>query len=717
MSAQFLTAVAAADPATPLVGDLTGPDVIAEVDRTVGVLASAGVAAGETVGLWAGNTAQWVIGLLATLEVGARPLLLADDSPASEVERLLSAAGGRRYLTVDSGSIAGGGLTLVGAPGEPSGTPAVVLLASSGSTDAPKIVHRSVASLVAEGRRFVSAGYVTASDTLLLPLPMSHAYALGWVAGSLLAGAGLRPVAPQAFGAVRDALADGATVMATVPGLARLLLSRLTSRSAAHPAPALRLVMAGAGYVDADLDERWSAGLGVGLSRNYGSTETGAVLAGPAGMPSGFVGVPMPGVTVTLRDDDDAVVDGPGVGQIVVGLEDGTVHEMGDLAQRDDEGRLQIIGRRRTGAVRRGARWVSTLEVSSVLSRAYGVADVVVSGRRAAAADDESLVAEYVPAGRDVTPATLAAYARANLAPYKVPNVFQPRTRLRRNSLGKSQHGVEMRLTSEAVALDAVRAYRRTELLLTFAELGALPALADGVSAVDLGERLGLDAEVVGDLLAAARELGLLTLATATKPFDATELETTIRAERAIRDGLTYDRLVAAARPALRAKTGPAETAPAGSGPAETVLAETELAETVSGGDRVAHLCDLAGVDPDQRWLEVGPMATAVDAAATVYDACFVVDAVHGPGAGADLVWLAERLRPGGRLVIEDRFVDAPGGSDPTIELSWLAAGGRAWWRLADLQPGLESVGFRIMSVTPAPESGGTVLLARLGET
>lgn len=676
----------------PTIAEMSAADVAGSVDRTAEQLVAAGVRPGETVGLRGDNRAGWLTALLALLRLDARPLLLPHDSPDVEVERLLVATPGRRCLVVPEGRE----LTWIGlaAEADPTvgGDSGDILLTSSGSTGAPKIVVRSARSLLDEGRRYVTAGLVDATDTVVMPLPMTHSYALGWVVGALLAGARVVPLPPQALGGVHNALADGATVLAVVPGLARLLLRRLARED---PPPRLRLVMAGAGYVDAALDARWAAEVGVGLARNYGSTETGAVLYGPAGLPSGYVGGAMPGVTVELRDDDPAVAD---VGEIVVTLEDGTVHAMGDLGRRDDRGGLQIIGRRSTNAVRRGARWVSTLEVRAVLANVYGVADVTVArGDGEGGDDDETLIAEYVPAGASVTPEDLATFARANLAPYKVPNAFRPRRHIDRNPVGKIPRPLCYRLTSTEVLADAVRAYRASEVVMALVELEALPALAAGVSAAELAAQLDLDSEAVAQLIAAAHVLGLVTTGEPGMPVDVTELTAAVEAEQEIRAVVDAAALAAAIR---------------------FDGAHVRRDRVTPEASRTAQVRQLAGVLPEETLGEIGsgqPRYAPPACHDQAYDVCFVVDAVHGPGCAADLVWLAHRIRPSGRVVIEDRFLDGPFPGDTTLSLAWLATGATAWWRLTDLQLGLESVGLRLDTATTVTSPDRVVVVARRG--
>jgi hypothetical protein len=363
---------------------------------------------------------------------------------------------------------------------------------------------------------------------------------------------------------------------------------------------------------------------------------------------------------------------------------------------------------------------VSTLEVAAVLGKAYGVADVCV-GAEGGDADDQDLVAEYVPAGAWITAAALTAYAKQNLAPYEVPVTFQPRAHLHRGALGKTQHPPRYRLTSRTALDEALRAYRRSEVIFALAGLGALPLLAAGASAADLANALNLDPEVTADLIAAAHDLGLLTVAGPADPAVAgppgpdqangpaspdswADLPAAAAAERAVRDSINRRDLIAAARAGMPL---PASAAGPDGWPAR-VTQVRELAG-VQQGDTLLQI----GSGPP-RYAGAGPLDP--DPPEARCDVCFVVGAVHGPGPAQDLIWLTSRLRPGGRLVIEDRYLDSPHPTDATLRLSWLARGARRWWHLSDLQAGLESIGSQVSSVTTLADPPAAVLIAHWSE-
>ncbi|WP_086771648.1 AMP-binding protein [Streptomyces bobili] len=691
------------DPDALALGDLTRRTAVDRVTELARRLRAQGVRPAQPVGLQGPNRPEWVLGLLALIAADACPLLLPADSPPAETHRLLRTAGARRTLVVDpdgadwavlTGESEGADRGLAG--GEtgsepPAHAPGTLLLASSGSTGTPKVVARSPRSVLDEGVRYHRAGLARPDDRVLVPLPLSHAYALGWLAGALVAGAHVDPVPPRAVGAVHARLRERATVLVTVPGLARVLARRRALADDA-PFPALRRVMAGAGYVDAELDALWTRALGVGVSRNFGSSETGAVLWGEPGLPSGAVGRPMPGVRVDLLDPEGRPLPGSGAaqGELAVVLEDGSTHRLHDLADRDEHGVHRILGRARRGVVRRGARWVSTMEVESVLRTAPGVADLSVTATGPDDSDDQGLTVEYVPADPELAaPRRLHAYARAELAAYKVPDSFQPRYRLRRSAVGKAQAAPVYRLAAARPDTPAEQV-----LAAALAELGLPPLLAGGAAAADLARTAGLRADVLSPVLDTACALGLLaTDSDSAGPPDAGVYPPdVVLAGRALAARVREDAADEGPRP---------PAAPAGPPPPDAGLRAA-----------VAGLLAEAAVDGTPLEIGDGGVPRSAD---TEYGACVVVGGVHGPAAR--LGSLAALLKPKGLLVVADTFVSDPltltDETSRTTVVRWLVDGHLHWWTAQELRAGLEAVGLRVEEIRAAEQAPYTILTAR----
>src|SRR5204863_2013261 len=163
----------------------------------------------------------------------------------------------------------------------------------------------------------------------------------GWLCAALGA-ASIEPLPPTALGGIVERLRDGATILALVPTLARLLVARAGDRREAFPA--LRVAMIGAGPVDASLDEAFHTAFGIRLARNYGSTETGAVIAGLPPLPPHGVGRPLDGVEARVLDTGGEEVAADGIGELHL-VVDGERYATHDLARRHDD-LIEIVGRR-----------------------------------------------------------------------------------------------------------------------------------------------------------------------------------------------------------------------------------------------------------------------------------------------------------------------------------------------------------------------------------
>ncbi|GFH38242.1 AMP-binding protein [Streptomyces pacificus] len=760
----LLNAVGRLAPDTEILPGSTASGLVAEAHRVADALKAQG-AEGEAVALRLPNGPGGVAHFLGLLEAGARPLPVGPDTPDPEVGRLLGLAGGGRVLT--PADRPGRPPRLDGTPGIPADDGPGVLLPTSGSTGAPKLVWRPERSWLSEARRYRDGVGLTAEDVLLLPVPLPHAYALGWMCGALLTGAALRPVPPTGLGEAARVLAAGATAIALVPATARLLATRqcLHARragpQAAPPAPRLRIAMAGAGPVDGPLDTLFREAYGVGLARNYGSTELGAVLSGPAGLPPLCVGAPLPGVDVRLVDRTTRAqtAEGPGILQIRTEVLPDW-HDTGDLAV-PEQGCWRILGREGT-AVRRGARWVAPLEIESVLRAHDAVQDVRVAARRRCHEGEDGLVAEVVVTDDATGEEELRAHTARQLAPYKVPDTFVLRAALPKTAVGKAAAPVRYRLTPHA--LRAARAYKASELLFALHDLGALTALAQGADLAEISAGLGCDTRALELLLDTAAALGLVSTAhqTGGPAVPADEIAAFVELEKRLsRDLVSREALAAVARTGVPRR--PFEQRPhdaelvrlyqgAMSGPsarARTVLGlrlvrprpGTRLVEVTAGpgrylerllaGDPAAggHLWQtgrLAGPvsEPVRAAVAAGRITTGPDLPHGDADICVVANSIHDPAGGARLAPLLRTLKPGGGLLVDDVFLPSgtpgtPGtpGGEPgegaELALDWLTHGGTRWPTLAALTDALAEAGADLVRDLPFEGSPCHLVLAK----
>jgi long-chain acyl-CoA synthetase len=675
---------------------------------------------GEAVALQAPNDARFLIGLLALLACGARVIVIAESAPRAEVERYLRAAGGVLLMRFgQSGVVPERVVSARAVPGMRS----QVLIPTSGSTGAPKLVERTEASLVAEGQRYRAALALHSGDRIVLPLPLHHAYGLGWLAAGLVSGAAVLPMEPHALGAVADAL-QRATVLGLVATTARLLSRRAAAGGRSHAAH-LRVAMVGASPVDAALDEAFEAAFGVRLARNFGTTETGAVLAGLPPLPPGCVGIPLPGADCRILRDGGAPCRAGEAGRLFI-RSIGDWVETGDLAARDVSGAVTIHGRAST-RIRRGARWVSPREIETALLAIPGVADAHVCGVATDAPGEERILAQIVVDGATkLDDESLLERARAQLAPFKVPDRIVRRSRLPRQANGKIAAAPRYRAAPPQALLEVARAYKRSELLFALRDLGVLDALDGSRDTYRVAERCGLDLEAAEVLLEVAEAVGLVTRDDSSSGFDAApyvELESSLSrtwttreaiadaarrgpgGRRFEREGATADfsvrycaamhgpqtrfrRALARRRAGVRSHHRVLEVTVGPGAHLDDLLRANQETDGV-----LLQLSTLAG-ESTERVIEAavrGRVRVGVPDESDLFDVCIVSNAVHGPEPGSCLSWLLDRLRPGGRLLIDDLFLPRE-GSGSEIVLDWLTHGGVAWRRLDELTTALDGL-------------------------
>jgi malonyl-CoA/methylmalonyl-CoA synthetase len=167
----------------------------------------------------------------------------------------------------------------------------------------------------------------------------------------------------------------------------------------------------------------------------------------------GTVGPPLAGVALRLVDDAGEPVEDGVVGEIEVrgpnlflgylnrpdatgaAMRDGWFRT-GDVAVREPDGYLRIVGRRATDLIKSGGYKIGAGEIENALLEHPGVAEVAVTGQ-----PDEDLgervVAWVVPSGSPPTEDELADHVARLLAPHKRPRVVHFVDSLPRNELGK----------------------------------------------------------------------------------------------------------------------------------------------------------------------------------------------------------------------------------------------------------------------------------------
>ena len=158
-------------------------------------------------------------------------------------------------------------------PASGPGAAGAVLLPTSGTTGAAKLVRRSERALLALARGASQAFGLCASDRVAFAIPLCHSYGLDLLLAALAAGACAQLHPSFQLGALRRSLRDdGISVFPGVP----VMLDAL-SRGDALAAPQLRRVLSAGSPLPLRVYERFRAISGLAIGQFYGATEFGAI--------------------------------------------------------------------------------------------------------------------------------------------------------------------------------------------------------------------------------------------------------------------------------------------------------------------------------------------------------------------------------------------------------------------------------------------------------
>ncbi|MFZ0324833.1 MAG: AMP-binding protein [Actinomycetes bacterium] len=442
--------------------------------RVAGVLHELGVKSGDRVGVQVEKSAQAVIVHVALLRLGAVQLPLNPAYTDEEVGALLSDAEPTMLIRdADRAPLPGAWAELsLGADGRGSlteaaesatpldaavvlsaGSPAA-LLYTSGTTGRPKGALLSHGNLVHNADTLVTAWGFTGDDVLLHVLPLFHTHGLFVATHCVLASGSSMVFLPRFdVDVVLSELASCSVFMGVPTHYVRLLSD---PHFGAPLTDDVRLFVSGSAPMTKATHEEFTVRTGKVVLERYGMTETSMLTSNPLDgeRRPGTVGPPLPGVDVTVKDDDDTAVPPHEIGHVLVRgpnvfegywrrpdlrssdfTGDGWFRT-GDLGRFDDEGYLELVGRSKDLVITGGMN-VHPKEVEVALDALEGVAESAVIGLP----DDdlgETVVAVVVAApGATLEEGALRSGVRRQLAGFKVPKRIVVVEGLPRNAMGK----------------------------------------------------------------------------------------------------------------------------------------------------------------------------------------------------------------------------------------------------------------------------------------
>jgi oxalate---CoA ligase len=345
-------------------------------------------------------------------------------------------------------------------PDPPRAGDVAILMLTSGTTAAPKVVPLTHANLLASITGIRGVYRLTPGDATLLVMPLFHGHGLiaGLLATLASGGAGFMPSGGR-FHASRfwpDMAAARATWYTAVPTIHQILLARAASDYPEDGHPDLRFVRSCsaplAPAVLRDLETAFSAP----ALEAYGMTETAHQVASnplPGDGPDkpGSVGIATDvEIQVTRPDGKPAAagqtgevwIRGAAVTSGYLGNPQATAESFtggwfrsGDLGYQDAGGYLFLTGRIKE-IINRGGEKISPAAVDEVLQSNPGVEDAMSFGVPDEKYGEEVYAAVVLRPGHAVSEDDLKDYSRSELSAFEVPKRIFFLTHLPRTEKG-----------------------------------------------------------------------------------------------------------------------------------------------------------------------------------------------------------------------------------------------------------------------------------------
>ncbi|MDT0483521.1 acyl-CoA synthetase [Streptomyces doebereineriae] len=429
----------------------------------------------DRVAVWATAELETAVAVVAALEAGVAAVPLNPKSGEKELGHILNdsapvlllvppgaelpaAVGDLERVDID---VHGTGGTAPDSAAQ-DGDPALVVY-TSGTTGPPKgavLPRRAIATTL---DALADAWQWTSDDILVHGLPLFHVHGLVLgILGPLRRGGSVRHLGRFSTDGVARELNAGATMLFGVPTMYHRIAETLaTDPELVKALGGARLLVSGSAALPVHDHERITATTGRRVIERYGMTETLMNTSVRAdGEPrAGTVGVPLPGVELRLVEEDGSPItsyDGETVGEIQVrgpnlfteylNRPDATVaaftadgwFRTGDMAVRDADGYVRIVGRKATDLIKSGGYKIGAGEIENALLEHPGVREAAVTGEPDPDLG-ERIVAWIVPENPQSPPALdeLADHVAARLAPHKRPRVVHHLAALPRNDMGK----------------------------------------------------------------------------------------------------------------------------------------------------------------------------------------------------------------------------------------------------------------------------------------
>jgi HIP---CoA ligase len=455
-------------------------------------LLARGIGTGDRIAIWAPNRREWIVAAVAAMSCGAAVVTLNTRLKGREAGDILRRTRARMLFTVGDflgidylALIAGEDLPALRetvmldasfaaflATGKGAGDARVDaalaainadtlsdILFTSGTTGSPKGVLMTHGRVLPQCAVWIANGGLHAGERYLIANPFFHSFGtkVGWVA-CLLSGAAAVPMAQFDVAEAIDLIErERINFFPGPPTIFQMLLAEYDRQP--FDTSSLRGGTTGAATVPPALVERIRRDLGMrDIITAYGMTECVMITSCRPGDPVELIahscGAPYPGNEVIIAGEDGGALPHGETGEILVRGQgvmlgylddpaataeaidaDGWLHT-GDIGTMDANGYVHITDRKKDLYISGGFN-VYPAEVEKLLANHPAIAAAAVVGMADARLGEVGCAFIMLRPGQKASERELQAWARDNMANYKVPRRFVLVDDLPRNASGK----------------------------------------------------------------------------------------------------------------------------------------------------------------------------------------------------------------------------------------------------------------------------------------
>lgn len=338
----------------------------------------------------------------------------------------------------------------------PGRSPCTIMY-TSGTTGLPKGVVNSHDAYKATGSATVKALDIDATDRIMVFMPLFHVNPQMYAVMSALTSGASIIVLPKfsASSFFDDAIKYGATGCTFVGTVLSILVARHKTARHDH---SLRFFFGGGAP-----NPVWKAveeQFGIRVHEAYGMTEAGGwtTCNSVNEFRFGSCGKPRPDLDVCIVDEEDNLLSGGEIGEIVVRprapntillgyykRDDQTVEacrnlwfHTGDLGCFDTDGFMYYRGRMKE-LIRRNGEMVSPVEIETMLRRMDGIDDCAVVGVPDHIAGDEIKISVVLEVGVVLSPEAIPDFLAQHLPPFMLPRYVEFLTSIPKTETEKIQ--------------------------------------------------------------------------------------------------------------------------------------------------------------------------------------------------------------------------------------------------------------------------------------